>query len=119
MIDDLKPYPTMKNSGVEWLGDVPEHWKVEAVGPTPELADGYSVAGAAPGAQALKGTRKAYDWGVGGLVDWRVYDRYALAPGTVIDGPALIEERESTCVISAGSSVTVDSHFNLIAELSW
>jgi N-methylhydantoinase A len=95
------------------------NWKVEAVGPTPELADGYSVAGSTPRAQALKGTRKAYDSGVGGLVDWRVYDRYALAPGTVIDGPALIEERESTCVISAGSSVTVDSHFNLIAELSW
>jgi len=27
MIADLKPYPTMKDSGVEWLGEVPEHWK--------------------------------------------------------------------------------------------
>ena len=26
MIADLKPYPTMKESGIEWLGDVPEHW---------------------------------------------------------------------------------------------
>ena len=26
MITDLKPYPLMKNSGVEWLGEVPEHW---------------------------------------------------------------------------------------------
>ena len=24
----LKPYPHMKNSGSEWLGDVPEHWEV-------------------------------------------------------------------------------------------
>jgi type I restriction enzyme S subunit len=24
----LKPYPKYKPSGVEWLGDVPEHWKV-------------------------------------------------------------------------------------------
>ena len=79
---------------------------------------GYSIAGAKPGAQALKGTRKAYDPSVGGLADWRVYDRYALAPGVVIKGPALIEERESTCVIGAGDSVTVDAHFNLIAELS-
>lgn len=23
-----KPYPTYKDSGVEWLGEVPEHWKV-------------------------------------------------------------------------------------------
>ena len=26
MIADLKPYPAMKDSGVSWLGDVPEHW---------------------------------------------------------------------------------------------
>ena len=24
----LKPYPGYKDSGVEWLGEVPEHWKV-------------------------------------------------------------------------------------------
>ena len=28
MIADLKPYPAMKDSGVEWLGDVPAHWEV-------------------------------------------------------------------------------------------
>lgn len=28
MIADLKPYPTMKDSGVPWLGPVPEHWAV-------------------------------------------------------------------------------------------
>ena len=27
MIADLKPYPTMKDSGVPWLGEVPEHWE--------------------------------------------------------------------------------------------
>ncbi len=25
---DLQPYPTYKDSGVEWLGEVPEHWEV-------------------------------------------------------------------------------------------
>jgi len=28
MIADLKPYPAMKDSGVEWLGEVPQHWEV-------------------------------------------------------------------------------------------
>ena len=28
MIADLKPYPAYKDSGVEWLGKVPEHWEV-------------------------------------------------------------------------------------------
>jgi type I restriction enzyme S subunit len=29
MIDDLKPYPAYKDSGVEWLGQVPEHWELK------------------------------------------------------------------------------------------
>ena len=24
---NLKPYPSVKDSGVEWLGEVPEHWE--------------------------------------------------------------------------------------------
>jgi type I restriction enzyme, S subunit len=28
MIDRLKPYPAMRESGVSWLGDVPKHWNV-------------------------------------------------------------------------------------------
>lgn len=31
MIADLKPYPAMKDSGVPWLGEVPEHWRVTAL----------------------------------------------------------------------------------------
>ena len=26
--NDLKPYPAMKDSGVPWLREVPEHWAV-------------------------------------------------------------------------------------------
>jgi len=32
MIGDLKPYPATKDSGVEWLGKVPEHWEVRQLG---------------------------------------------------------------------------------------
>ncbi len=28
MIISLKPYPAYKDSGVPWLGSVPEHWEV-------------------------------------------------------------------------------------------
>ena len=28
MISDLNPYPSMKDTGVPWLGDVPTHWDV-------------------------------------------------------------------------------------------
>ena len=29
MIDDLKPYPEYRESGLPWLGKVPEHWKIQ------------------------------------------------------------------------------------------
>ena len=28
MIHDLKPYPAYKDSGVPWLGEVPEQWQL-------------------------------------------------------------------------------------------
>ena len=28
MIADLKPYPAYKDSGVPWLGEIPEHWEI-------------------------------------------------------------------------------------------
>ena len=31
MTTNLKPYPTYKPSGVEWLGDVPAHWEVRRI----------------------------------------------------------------------------------------
>ena len=30
MTSDLKPYPAYRDSGVPWLGDVPEHWDTGA-----------------------------------------------------------------------------------------
>ena len=29
MIADLEPYPAIKDSGVPWLGEVPEHWEAK------------------------------------------------------------------------------------------
>ncbi len=37
MIDGLKPYPAMKDSGVPWLGEVPEHWEVSRLRNAVEL----------------------------------------------------------------------------------
>lgn len=31
MIEDLKPYPSYKDSGVQWLGEVPEHWTLKSL----------------------------------------------------------------------------------------
>lgn len=36
----LEPYPAMKDSGVPWLGAVPEHWEVRPVGSMGSLFKG-------------------------------------------------------------------------------
>src|SRR5437660_2832344 len=45
-----------------------------------------------------------------------VYDRYELAAGTSLTGPAIVEERESTTVLPPRVTATVDEYANLIAE---
>ncbi len=57
---------------------------------------------------ACKGHRDAYSEIRAGMVPFAVYDRYGMAPGMVVQGPAIIEERESTTVVDAGGVVEVD-----------
>ena len=98
------------------------NWKVEARGPSSGLSADYRVL-APPGVAAVedacKGVRPAYVAAEGGFRNCPVYDRYGLRPGMSVEGPALIEERESTCVLGAGDRVALDRHDNLIAELRY
>ena len=43
MIHGLKPYPAMKDSGVPWLGQVPEHWDVRRLKQLCRFAYGDSL----------------------------------------------------------------------------
>ncbi len=68
-------------------------------------------------ADALKGTRPVYVAEREAYVDCPVYDRYRLFEGARIDGPAVIEERESTAVVGAGAHVVADPYLNLLMTL--
>ena len=93
------------------------NWKVEASVPLAGLS-GTPRLDAANGGNALKGKRKAYEPVSGRFVDTPVYDRYALGAGDRLEGPALIEERESTGLIGAGDSARVDGHGNLVVTIA-
>ena len=47
----------------------------------------------------------------------RAYDRYALKPGDRFQGPAVVEERESSCSFGPDCVFSIDRHFNLVIEL--
>ncbi len=90
-------------------------WKLSAVGGSPRIALAKApTQGAGP---AVKGGRRAYFPEAHGYVDTPVYDRYALAAGARLAGPAIVEERESTTVLPPGASASVDEYANLLVEL--
>jgi N-methylhydantoinase A len=88
-------------------------WKLAVSGPDPAGPTGLAAADG--GGQALKGHRRAWFPEADAFVDTPVYDRYELNPGDRITGPALIEERECTCVIGIGDRAQVDASRNLVA----
>ena len=94
------------------------NWKVIALGPEPDFKMGYTI-DSEKNTQldlAIKGTREVY-FEKGGFQETPIYDRYLLTEGMKILGPALVEERESTCLVTVGSNAFIDPVLNIIAEL--
>lgn len=90
-------------------------WRLAAAGETPTIQLNFS--GRRTDAQNIvKGMRDAYFPGQGYL-PCKVYDRYTLVPGFSFDGPAIIEERESTVVVGPDGRVSIDDYLNLIVEI--
>jgi len=64
--------------------------------------------------RARKSTRRAFFADTKKQVSCDVYDRYLLAAGEIVKGPAIIEEPECTVVVPPGLRCKVDSYGNLI-----
>jgi len=70
--------------------------------PRLEVKKGQSLDG------AIKGKRLAYSPLAKDFVPYTVYDRYQLFPGAKFQGPAIIEERESTLIVGEDARVATD-----------
>jgi N-methylhydantoinase A/oxoprolinase/acetone carboxylase beta subunit len=90
-------------------------WKVSAIGGAPRVT--LAKAATSPGAGVIKGRRRAYFPEAGGWIDAPIYDRYQLAAGMQVAGPAVVEERESTSVLPPGAVAGVDEYGSLIVEV--
>ena len=87
--------------------------RLSAVGLIPEPKVREITASGHGASAAIKGTRKVYFAERGGRVDCSIYDRYRLEAGNEIEGPAIVEEVDSTTVIHPGFSALVDRYGNL------
>ncbi len=93
-------------------------WKVEVRGKPPAADATYRLRTAGKAGNALRGYRGAYFADLPDKVNCPVYDRYRLQPGMPIDGPALVEEAESTCVIGPGDRAHVDGSGHLVIDIA-
>ena len=76
------------------------------------VKDAY--AGEDPSA-AVIGSRRVYE-GNGTYADYILYDREKLHNGNVIQGPAIIEQMDSTTIVLSNQKATVDEFLNMMIE---
>lgn len=111
----FRTYEALFERTVTGVGIEAMTWRLAATAPAYEPSLRFDSLAAASG-EPVKGERLAW-FAETGMTRCTVYDRYALTPGFTLDGPAVIEERESTTVVGPDARVTVDAHLNLVIEI--
>ena len=91
-------------------------WRVEVVAPRPEIRLEGEEGSSHTSDEAQKGAREIYLPEDGGFREVPVYDRYRLEPGAIFEGPAVVEERESTVVLGPEGRARIDAARNLIVR---
>jgi N-methylhydantoinase A len=92
-------------------------WRLEVSAPRPGIRlDSEEGDAAGDPREARKGEREIYLPEDEGFRAVRVYDRYRLDPGAAFEGPAVVEERESTVVLGPDTEVEIDPARNLIVR---
>ena len=89
-------------------------WRLAASAELPEVEPSLPAGGEVPDGGPVVGRPVLFERG-SLPVDTPVYRRDLLVPGTRFDGPAIVEERETTSVIRPGWSVEVVHDGSLIA----
>jgi N-methylhydantoinase A/oxoprolinase/acetone carboxylase beta subunit len=94
------------------------HWKLSLVWASPDVT--LSERGRR-GAAARGPTRPCAVFlpEANGYVTCPVYDREHLPPDGIIEGPAVVEDAESTAVILPGDQARVDAYGNITVKVRW
>jgi len=100
------------------IPDVPVEaitWRLSALATT-AVAEPQSTVDGADGGPTAKAHRQVVFGRGHQAIEVPVYDRKSLGSGASFDGPAIVEERETTSVIRPGWAVEVSSDGSLIAQ---
>jgi N-methylhydantoinase A len=90
--------------------------RLTALGPAPvgELRRDDSTGEAA---DAVVETRSVHFGEADGWVDSKIYDREKLLPGATFEGPAIVQEADSTTLVPPGASAEVDEYRNMVIDV--
>ena len=116
-------FEAFRNSYVDAFTRTPPASEVEIinarVSATLELADRWSGLDRAGSASvpAIKGERAAYFPEAGRHIQTIVYDRRGLEPGEVYEGPAIVEEPETTLIVGPEGNFRLAETGNIVVEI--
>jgi N-methylhydantoinase A len=79
---------------------------------------GFRLAQKSSASDAVATQRRMYLPVRGEYANVPVYERYALPPGTTLEGPLVLQERESTIVLSRPGRVSVLDNLTVSVELA-
>ncbi|TQM08936.1 hydantoinase/oxoprolinase family protein [Pseudonocardia kunmingensis] len=92
-------------------------FRLRAVGEVARAELHRAPLGDADASAAVRATRRVYLPESGGHTECPVYDRRRLAPGHRVEGPAVVEQMDTTTLLLPGDVATVDELRNLIVEV--
>jgi N-methylhydantoinase A len=104
---------TVANSPVEAIT-----WRLRVSGPKGRPADIATKRKSGGKETALKTHRPVYFDEIQDFVSTPVYDYYALAQDIEVQGPAIVEQAESTIVVGPRAVAHVDAHHNLVMNIT-
>lgn len=107
-----KPYPAYKDSGVEWLGQVPEHWEKIPLKWLFDCLDGKRVPLNAEQRSDIKG--EIPYWGSGGIVDYickYIFDESLILLGE--DGAPFFDKNRPVSYEISGKS-WINNHIHVL-----
>jgi N-methylhydantoinase A/acetophenone carboxylase len=94
-----------------------QNFVLHSIQPQPKIEfPRYPGAGKDVAKSAYKGERSAYWEAYGGFHPTPIVDRDSLKPENVLEGPAIVEGRDTTVVLEPGAKLTVDPYLNFIIE---
>ncbi|HET6874056.1 MAG TPA: hydantoinase/oxoprolinase family protein [Acidimicrobiales bacterium] len=102
-----------------WIDDEPVEWVnlrlvASVPGTRPRLTEPGTPGGAAAGRSPVRPVRLGI--GPAGEVEAAVYDRGRMGAGSRVEGPAVVEFAEATCLVRPGWTGVVDEFGTLILE---